>query len=182
MKELLKLARRAIEDFLNERKTEAGPEIVEKFGEEQACFVTITEKGMLRGCIGSLLPSQPLYEDVIENAVHAGFHDYRFNPLSEKELEKIKIEVSVLSVPKKLEYKDAEDLLRKINNKMGIVLKNKGCSATFLPQVWEQIPDKIEFLEELSMKAGLDKDDWKTAKVEFYMVKKVKEGALQNLT
>ena len=89
------------------------------------------------------------------------------------ELEKIKIEVSVLSVPEKLGI--GKEVFDKITKDMGIVLEKSRCSSTFLPQVWEQLPDKLEFLEHLSIKAGLNKDDWKTAQLSFYKVEKVEE-------
>lgn len=173
MKELLKLAREAIECHLENKKIEVSKEIKKKYSEEKACFITLVENGELRGCIGSLEPRQELWKDVIENAVHAGFDDFRFFPLSKDELEKIKIEISILSVPKRLGV--GEEVFDKINKKMGIVLKEERRSATFLPQVWEQISDKTEFLEQLSLKAGLDKDAWKDAEILVYGVEKVEE-------
>ncbi len=172
-KELLKLARDAIESKIYDREFYVNEEIKKKFSKKQSCFVTLTEDNMLRGCIGSLYANQELWKDVVDNAIHAGFHDYRFSGLRESELDKIKIEVSVLSIPKKLGV--GLDVFDKIDNKMGVILEKAGSSSTFLPQVWEQIPDKTKFLEQLSMKAGLDKDAWKTAKISFYRVEKVEE-------
>lgn len=173
--ELLKLARDALQSKFEGRETRVSNEIINKFSDKRACFVTLTEDNMLRGCIGSLEANQELWKDVVENAIHAGFHDYRFNPVSEKELDKIKIEISILTKPEKIIFKDSEDLLRKINDKMGIILMRGEYSATFLPQVWEQIPSKKEFLEQLSLKAGLSKDDWKNAEIKFYRVERVEE-------
>ena len=173
LKPLLKLARDAIESKIYDREIYINEETKKKFSKKQSCFVTLTEDNMLRGCIGSLYANQELWKDVVDNAVHAAFHDYRFLPLNEKELEKIKIEVSVLSVPEILGK--GEEIFNKINNKMGIILEKGSSSSTFLPQVWEQIKDKKEFLEELSMKAGLNKDAWKTANLSFYRVEKVEE-------
>lgn len=173
LKPLLKLARDAIESKIYDREIYANEEIKKKFSKKQSCFVTLTEDNMLRGCIGSLYANQELWKDVVDNSVHAAFHDYRFLPLNERELDKIKIEVSVLSIPEKLGI--GKDVLDKIDDKMGIILEKGSSSSTFLPQVWEQIKDKKEFLEELSMKAGLDKDAWKTAKLSFYRVEKVEE-------
>ena len=175
MDELLELARKAIEARFDGKEVKVSPEIKEKYSKKQACFVTLTEYGGLRGCIGSLEPVQELWKDVIQNAVHAGFNDYRFPKLEKHELDNIKIELSVLTIPKKLEYKNEEDLLKKVNKKMGIILTKNRRSATFLPQVWEQLPDKIEFLENLCMKAGLDKDDWKDADMECYEVESIEE-------
>lgn len=176
MKELLNLARKAIQCHLENEKLEISEGIKKRYSEKKACFVTLTEKGGLRGCVGNLEPRQELYKDVVENAINAGFHDFRFTPLIEEELDKIKIEISVLNVPEELEFKDEKDLLNKINKDMGIILQQGMGSATFLPQVWEQLPDKTEFLEHLSLKAGLDKNVWKTAEIYFYSVEKIGEG------
>jgi AmmeMemoRadiSam system protein A len=137
LKPLLKLARDAIESKFCDKEVYVNEEIKKKFSKKQSCFVTLTEDGMLRGCIGSLYANQELWKDVVDNAIHAGFHDYRFLPLQEKELDKIKIEVSVLSIPEKLGI--GESVFDKIDNKMGIILEKTGSSSTFLPQVWEQI-------------------------------------------
>jgi AmmeMemoRadiSam system protein A len=175
--ELLYLARASLESYFKGEEVEVPSDVKNKYSEKRACFVTLTKNNDLRGCIGSLEARQALYKDVIDNAINAGFRDYRFNALEEDELDDVKIEISVLSEPKRLEFKDWKDLLKKIDNKMGIVLSCGGRSATFLPQVWEQIPDKEVFLEELSMKAGLDRDAWKDedCKIEFYRVEKVEE-------
>lgn len=173
MKELLDLARKAIECHLKDEEVKVSKEIKKKYSKKQACFVTLTENEELRGCIGSLYPRQELWKDVVENAINAGFHDFRFYPLRENELSKIKIEVSVLSIPKKLSFENEKELLKKINKKMGIILRKGGNSSTFLPQVWVQIPDKKQFLEQLSLKAGLDKDAWRDSDIRFYKVKKV---------
>lgn len=172
-KELLTLARQTLENYFEKKEMKVPEEIRKKHSEKRACFVTLTKNKNLRGCVGSLEPRQELWKDVQENAINAGFNDFRFPSLSKEELDKIKIEVSVLSKPKKLGK--GKEVFDKINNKMGIILEKHGNSATFLPQVWEQIPNKEVFLEELSMKAGLDKDDWKTADISFYEVEKQKD-------
>jgi AmmeMemoRadiSam system protein A len=176
MKPLLKLAREAIKSSLDRKNLEVDKDTIKKYSEKGACFVTLTENGELRGCIGSLETRQELYKDIIENALNASFNDYRFMPLRKEELDKIKIEISVLTKPQKLEYKDENDLLKKLSPDMGIILAKNMRSATFLPQVWDQLPDKIEFLEHLSTKAGLKKDDWKDAEYEYYTVEKIKEN------
>lgn len=175
MNELLKLSRECLEHKFDNKETEVSEDIKKKFSKKQACFVTLTENNELRGCIGSLSAHQELWKDVIENTINAGFHDPRFLPLSSWDLNKIKIEISVLNVPKKLEFKDEKDLLKKIDKNMGIILKKGFYSATFLPQVWEEITDKINFLENLSLKAGLDRDAWKDAEIWYYRVEKIKE-------
>jgi len=175
---LTELARKTLEAELNKEKFLVNEETKKKYSKKQASFVTLTEKstGDLRGCIGSLIPRQELWKDVQENAINAAFSDYRFSPLEKNELNKVKIEVSILSIPKSLKYKDEKDLLSKLNPKLGLILKKGFSSATFLPQVWEQLPDKIEFLENLAQKAGLNKNDWKTASFEFYTVEKEEEN------
>ena len=172
-KELLKLARETLECQFNRNSVKIRDIIKKKFGKKGACFVTLTIDGELRGCIGSLEAHQELWKDVVANAINAGFNDPRFNPISSDELKKIKIEISVLTSPEKLGI--GKDVYDKIDNKMGIVLKKGWNSATFLPQVWEQIPSKKEFLEHLSMKAGLSKDDWKEAQLDFYRVESCEE-------
>ena len=135
----------------------------------------MTENDELRGCIGGLEARQELWKDVVENAVNAGFSDFRFFHLNKSELKKIKIEVSVLTEPKKLEFKNEKELLEKLNKSMGVILKKGFYTSTFLPQVWEELPDKIEFLEHLSIKAGLNKDAWKNAEIFYYNVEIFRE-------
>lgn len=134
-----------------------------------ATFVTLTIKGELRGCIGKLLPTQPMYLDVIENAYYAAFEDTRFDPLSSDEFKKIEIEISILSKPQKLEFSGVEELLKILNNKKpGVILMNGDNQATFLPQVWESLQGPKTFLTELSLKAGLSPNDWMLNNTEFY--------------
>jgi AmmeMemoRadiSam system protein A len=175
MKELLILARNAIKGKLGNEELKIDESLKKKYSEKKACFVTLTERGVLRGCIGSLYPCQELYKDVIENAKHAAFEDYRFPQLKRGELSEVKIEISVLSIPQKLQFRNEKQLLERIDKSMGLILRKGFNSATFLPQVWEEIPDKKEFLEHLSLKAGLDKDAWKTSEIYFYKVKKIEE-------
>ncbi len=172
---LTQLARYTLEAYFQNQKFEPDEETKKKYSDKKACFVTLTKNDQLRGCVGSLIATQELWKDVQENAINAAFRDSRFPPLTKEELNKIKIEISVLTAPKKLEYENEKDLLEKINKDMGIILKKGFYSATFLPQVWEQLPDKIQFLEHLSLKAGLDKDAWKTADIFYYKVEIEKE-------
>ena len=130
-------------------------------------FVTLKHKGALRGCIGSLSASDPLAEGVRRNAINAAFHDPRFSPLTEKELGQVEIEVSVLTEPQALAFGDPEDLLRKLRaNVDGVIIRQGYASATFLPQVWEQLPKKEDFLGHLCLKVGLPRDAWKSGKLE----------------
>ncbi|MBS3075357.1 AmmeMemoRadiSam system protein A [Candidatus Pacearchaeota archaeon] len=172
---LLELARNTLKSQFNREKLDISKDIKRKYSEKKACFITLTEDGELRGCIGSLNPHQELWKDIVDNSISAAFRDPRFLPLSSSELNNIKIEISVLSAPKKIYFRDYNDLLKKMDKKMGIILKKGFYSSTFLPQVWKEIPDKTEFLENLSRKAGLDKNDWKDSEIWYYEVKSIKE-------
>ena len=126
-----------------------------------AVFVTINKEphSTLRGCIGSLEAHRPLYKDIISNAQSAALRDPRFSPLTPNELKDITIEVSILSTPKKIHYvttKELKDVV--VPHRDGIVLKYKGKQATYLPQVWEQLPHFNLFFSSLCQKAKLDKD------------------------
>ncbi len=126
--------------------------------ENGAVFVTInTEPNeQLRGCIGSLQAYRPLYKDIISNAQSAALRDSRFTPLTLDELRHITLEVSILSEPKVLDYTDIEDLKSKVVPfQDGIVLKLNGKQATYLPQVWEQLPRFDDFFSSLCLKANL---------------------------
>lgn len=172
---LTSLARKTLEESLANNIFILPDEIKEKLKEPRATFVTLTKKGKLRGCMGSLKATRPLYRDVQENAMNAAFNDPRFPRLEREELSNIKIEVSVLSNPEPLEFSSPQDLLKKIKPNMGIILTKGFASATFLPQVWEELENPRHFLEELSQKAGLSKDAWKESKIQFYTVEKQKE-------
>jgi AmmeMemoRadiSam system protein A len=144
-----------------------------------AAFVTLTEgpNDQLRGCIGSLSAYQPLYKDIIANAQSAALRDPRFKPLTLDELDKIKIEVSVLTEPKPLEYTDVADLKKKIRPGIdGVVLQLDGHRATYLPSVWEQLPDFDSFFMTLCQKAGLPGNCLeKHPTIETYQATKYKE-------
>lgn len=127
-----------------------------------ASFVTLTVAGKLRGCIGVLEAYQGLAEDVREHAVAAALDDYRFPPVSEGELVKIAIEVSCLSKPEPLEYDTPQDLLEKLHPGVdGVILRDGFRRATFLPQVWDSLTDKADFLSHLCSKMGAAPDTWK---------------------
>jgi AmmeMemoRadiSam system protein A len=121
-----------------------------------ATFVTLTKAGALRGCIGSLEAARPLGLDVAENALGAAFRDPRFPAMSAGEWPECRAEVSLLSTPKPMRFADEADLLAQIRaGEDGLILECDGRRATFLPQVWEGLPEKASFLEELMRKAGL---------------------------
>jgi AmmeMemoRadiSam system protein A len=167
---LLKLARANLEASVkNLPPVYPKNEIPEIVKEKRGCFVTLTKKGQLRGCIGYIEGIKPLYEAVIDNAKNAALSDPRFSPVTPDELSQIKIEISILTKPEPIYFKDPQDLLNKIVPfKDGIILTKDFYQSTFLPQVWEQLPDKIQFLEHLSLKAGMHKDGWKTSNVKRY--------------
>ena len=138
--------------------------------ENGVSFVTLTINGELRGCIGALEAYQALAEDVREHAVAAALNDPRFPPVSEAELSRIQIEVSRLTQPQELQYSDSEDLLAKLRPHVdGIILKHGLRRATFLPQVWEKIPDPQEFLSQLCYKMGERPNLWQQAKLQVYI-------------
>ncbi len=159
---MLSIARIAIkEEFLGHKELtdEVKQRLISMFprlAEPGAVFVTINERSSLRGCIGSLVAHRPLIDDIIENAKAAAFGDPRFPPLRPEEFDQIIIEISLLSEPKPLPYTDIEDLRQKIvPGRDGVVLKLDGRQATFLPQVWEDLPDFDQFFAHLCLKAGL---------------------------
>ncbi|MCP3866848.1 MAG: AmmeMemoRadiSam system protein A, partial [Gammaproteobacteria bacterium] len=126
-----------------------------------ASFVTLSLQGQLRGCIGHLEATQPLVQDVVENASLAAFSDPRFSPLTPGEFKNIEISLSVLSAPEPLLFDSEADLLGKIRPGIdGLILKEGAFRGTFLPSVWESLPEPIEFLRRLKQKAGLGADYW----------------------
>jgi len=125
-------------------------------------FVTLKIKNRLRGCIGSLTANESIVAGVRDNVLNAAFRDPRFSPLKPTDLDAVHIEVSVLSEPVALNYDDADDLIAKLRPGIdGVVLKKGFASATFLPQVWEQLPRSEAFLDNLCMKAGLPAERWR---------------------
>lgn len=177
---LLDLARRSIEYYLdNRQKLEPNlADVPYDLCDNKGVFVTLGKKnGELRGCMGYLEPIKPVWEAVIENAVNAAFYDTRFRKLTKSELDDITIEISILGDIKKLYYTNSDDLLQKIEKGMGVILKKGMASATFLPEVWKQISNKKEFLEQLCLKAGLRPDVWIADKLEisYYTAETISE-------
>jgi len=158
---LLSLARTAIAEKLGvSQQTDTCTD----FGwlhETAACFVTLHKNDALRGCIGSIEAHRPLLEDLRANAVSAAFHDPRFPPLAESELESVDIEVSLLTPLQPLPVSSEADAVAKLKPfRDGVVLKYGAHRGTFLPQVWEQLPGSEQFLMHLKQKAGLSTDFW----------------------
>jgi AmmeMemoRadiSam system protein A len=163
-KTLLSLARQAITRAVNQQPLDPLDlaNLSEHLRQEGASFVTLTEGGELRGCIGALEPYQPLAEDVCEHAVAAALQDYRFPPVRPQELAYIQIEVSRLTLPRLLDYKRPEELLTRLRPGVdGLILKDGFRRATFLPQVWEKLPDADAFLSHLCQKMGAPADFWR---------------------
>ena len=126
-----------------------------------ACFVTLTQYGKLRGCIGTLQAYRSLRDDVKNNAVAAALRDPRFNPLSAQELDVTAIEISLLSPTQAIAFKDEADALAQLRPGVdGVVFEFGNHRSTFLPQVWEQLPDPGRFMSQLKLKAGLPDDFW----------------------
>lgn len=160
---LLRLARSSIEQRLgvDREVTGADPGYSGKLAEPAATFVTLKIGGKLRGCIGNLEPRESLAQSIKSNAISGAFHDRRFSPLTAKELGRVRLDISVLSSPVPLDYKDGKELAEKLTPGVdGVVLRHGGKGATFLPQVWEQLPTVEIFMSQLCKKAGLDGDCW----------------------
>ena len=156
---LLSRARWAIEEALGVATCEPPPHPA--FAERRASFVTLTLGGELRGCIGSINAQRDLGSDVADNAVGAALRDSRFSPLTADELAQVHIDVSVLTSPDFIEVRDEADALQKIRPGIDGVIFFNGCrKSTFLPQVWEQLPEPAAFLARLKEKAGMPADFW----------------------
>jgi len=173
---LLALARHAIAHWLDAPRAPA-PELADWLFAPGASFVTLTQRGALRGCIGSLLAHRPLHEDVIDNAVAAAVRDPRFRPLPAAELSATRIEVSLLSPLTPMDFASEADALAQLRPGVdGVVLSFGHQRGTFLPQVWESLPRAQDFLAQLKRKAGLPAGFWDAAvRLERYSVTKWRE-------
>ncbi len=178
---LLQLARNAIEKYCATQEVlhvdEA--EVPANLTVTAATFITLTKEDSLRGCIGHINAIQSLYEDVIGNACSAAFKDPRFEPVDESELHEIRVELSIMTAFVPLKYNSTEELLALLVEKRpGVIIRHAGHQALFLPQVWDQLPDPIQFLGHLCEKAGLNRDFWESGalEIELNTVTKYKEG------
>jgi AmmeMemoRadiSam system protein A len=162
---LLTLARSSIERAVNKQslpKLDLGG-LSADLKTAGASFVTLTMDNQLRGCIGALEAYQPLVMDVREHAVAAAMEDYRFHPVAVSELPSIIIEISRLTQPRRLDYTDARDLIDRLQPGFdGVILEDGIRRATFLPQVWNQLPNPEDFLSHLCHKMGASPDVWRT--------------------
>lgn len=178
---LVRLARSAVNEAVTHGRQPRVDEatLPAKFREPKGCFVTLTKQGQLRGCIGNIFPRELLWRAILETANSAALCDPRFSPVTVGELKDIEVEVSVLTPPEALKFEGPEDLLAKLQpHRDGVVLRIGANMATFLPQVWEQLGDKTEFLSHLCRKAGCTSDAWrgKGVEVQIYHVQAFKES------
>lgn len=182
-KNLLRLARSAIQSALLKNATVQRPnKLTPALKEKRGCFVTLHKNDNLRGCIGSIEPEKPLVEGVEENALNAAFHDLRFSPLQPHELTEIEVEVSVLTFPEELRYKNAEELKRKLKPGVhGVILSRGWQRSTFLPQVWKQLADVESFLAHLCLKAGMEAGCWQNpeTRIQVYKAEYFSESTCQ---
>jgi len=166
---LLKLARKTLEQKM-EKGTLPSTPAEPCFSAKAATFVTLKIEGKLRGCIGNLEPVSALWDGVRDNTINAAFYDHRFSPLTPEELPGVLIDISILSSPVPLEYENAEDLLSKLRPGIdGVILRDGRRSATFLPQVWQQLTSVEQFLGHLCLKAGLPQDTWRHRRLEIHV-------------
>lgn len=177
---LLKIARQSLVDAANSRPATPLPEnLSPALLEIGASFVTLTVRGQLRGCIGTLEAYQPLAKDVRQRAAQAATQDYRFARVRPSDVDLIHIEISRLTSPEPLPYSDPADLPRLLRPHVdGVVLSDGLHQATFLPQVWEPLPDPAEFLSHLCAKMGTQSDLWRrqVLRVEIYQVEEFEEA------
>lgn len=159
----LDVARKAIECGLKngERINIATADYSTGLQQQAASFVSLHKNGVLRGCIGALEAYQPLINDIAEHAFAAAFQDPRFPALETDEYDSLKIDISIIGTAERVLFKSEDDLLRQIRpNVDGLILEYGYNRGTFLPSVWEQLPDKKEFLNHLKAKAGLPQNWW----------------------
>ncbi len=158
---LLKFARQTLRYKMGEGTAPTAPSDP-VLSVEAATFVTLKKAGQLRGCIGNLEPVGPLWQGVRDNAINAALNDYRFSPLTVEELPTVHLDISILSKAQPLSYQAPEELPAKLRPGIdGVILRDGQCSATFLPQVWEQLASAEQFLDHLCLKAGLPRDLWR---------------------
>jgi len=165
----LDLARNSVKTYFSNKEPE-DIQLKETFSKKQGVFVTLHKNRQLRGCIGYPEPVIPLYDAVIKAARSAAFNDPRFPPVSEDELEDIKFEVSVLTIPEKVNVNEPDEYLKKVRiGKDGLIIRGYN-SGLLLPQVAEEWKfNQQQFLECVSEKAGMEKDAWKNLQNEIYI-------------
>lgn len=179
---LLALARRALQCAVTGDGRLPEPpagELAPGLREKRACFVTLTKAGKLRGCVGQVLARAPLYQAVATTARSAALCDPRFSPVRAEEVPHLRIELSVLTAPQPLSFASPDELLQQLRpHEHGVILSLGSRLTTFLPQVWEHLPDKTEFLNRLAQKAGGPASAWRTqeASLMVYQVEAFQEN------
>ena len=181
-KVLLPIARASISSALG--RVQQADEDAIWLQEHGACFVTLTQQGELRGCIGTLEAHRPLLQDIKANAQAAAFRDPRFAPLTVAELDNTDVEISLLSAMSPLVFSTEHDALTQLKPGIhGVVFEFGRHRSTFLPQVWEQLPNVSEFISHLKYKAGLSPDFWaEEVRLSWYTVSKWKESEILETT
>ncbi len=165
-----KLAKYSIEYYLNNNKIPdiKVTQVVKEFLVERACFATLYVNEKLRGCIGDCEAYEPLYKNIIRNSIRAATIDNRFESITLSDLPNLKVSVSVLTTPQVYKPENKEELLKFLEkDKPGLIIERGGNRALFLPQVWEELPNPIEFLSHLCLKANLPSDSWKEKDMKF---------------
>jgi AmmeMemoRadiSam system protein B/AmmeMemoRadiSam system protein A len=167
-KDIVHFLRYCLESYLHDKTIPDIADIAKKYPqltEEIPCFVTLNKANNLRGCIGSIQPVRSLHQDLVINCIKAACEDPRFKPMEENELADIQIEVSILGSPKFLKVRSEFELLNALEpHKHGVIIQQKNKRATFLPQVWDKVHNKIDFLNQLCRKAGLKPEAWRIPK------------------
>lgn len=166
-KRMLKLARSAITFHEDEEKLRRIINSTKLKG-ESGVFVSVYVNDVLRGCIGNL-NSIDLKEGILKYAIMAAYEDHRFDAIEKKEYNSMKIHINLLSEPKEIKPSNAFELLKMLETKPGLIIEKNFRSATFLPSVWEQLPNKEEFMNHLCMKAGFPAEEWKKHGMSFYI-------------
>lgn len=170
-KYLLELARRTLEKYFQNKdilQIEID-DLSDSLKEKKGVFISLWENETLRGCVGCLEGIKPIFEMVIENSLASALFDSRFLPVKKEELNKIKIEISIIEPLKKIGFSNNEGLIKHLKkNQPGILIKKGAHQATFLPQVWEDLKTPEEFLSHLCSKAGMKEDCWKNIDFEIY--------------
>jgi AmmeMemoRadiSam system protein A len=181
---LLQIAHAAIAESLGLSVAEKQLEDEDWLQQKGACFITLTQQDQLRGCIGTLEASRTLLDDVKANAKAAAFKDTRFSPLTSDEFNTTQIELSLLSPMQALSFTSEQDALSQLQPEIdGVVFEYGFQRSTFLPQVWEQLPDAVNFMAHLKQKAGLPADFWADdIKLSRYTVRKWKESDFDMLS
>lgn len=174
-KVLLRLARKSLQKKLTPGEVEPLSQSMQKsltnssLQQNRGTFVTLYKNNRLRGCMGNILTQNSIVKSIQLNAFRAAFKDPRFPPLTAWELKKVRIELSILSRPRPLSYKNPSGLLEKLRNTQpGVILKKDNSSATYLPQVWEELPRTQNFLNRLCKKAGLSKHAWRKEQIQIF--------------